>query len=237
VSGVQTRLALVTGSARGIGERIAVRLADDGFAVIGADIAPQVERRPFQRTIQVDLSCPEACELLAAECADVDVLVNNAAAFGRLPLERASVDELDWLYAVNLRAPTLLARALLPHMARRGWGRLVNISSVGAHTGGLTPTSAFYAATKGALLSLTRHLARTYGGSGVTANAIAPGWIETEMGAAARRAGVTEERGTIPLDRWGKPSEVASVVAFLVSDDASYLTGATLDVAGGWVMR
>jgi NAD(P)-dependent dehydrogenase (short-subunit alcohol dehydrogenase family) len=236
MSGQPARVALVTGSASGIGEAIAHRLADEGFTVIGADVVPHGSQKPFERTVQVDLSDARACESLA-NAERVDVLVNNAALFGQSPLEDSRVEELDRLHAVNLRAPALLARALLPSMASRKWGRLINVSSIGAHTGGLTPTSAYYAATKAALLALTRYFARAYGNSGVTSNAVAPGWITTAMGSAAMDADFPEHRAPIPLGRWGEPSEVAAVVAFLASDDASYLTGAVLDVSGGWVMR
>jgi 3-oxoacyl-[acyl-carrier protein] reductase len=231
------RVALVTGSARGIGAAIALRLAHDGLVVVGADVIEHPDASVFERTITVDLGTTEGCDLVLAECGEVDILVNNAALFTATPLEEAPVAELDRLYAVNLRAPVLLARALAPQMADRGWGRIVNVSSVGAHTGGLTAASAFYSATKAGLLALTRSLARAYGSFGVTVNAIAPGWIETDMGLASQRAGFSMAEGDVPLARSGSPSEVASAVAFLAGDDSSYVTGATLDVNGGWLMR
>jgi 3-oxoacyl-[acyl-carrier protein] reductase len=237
VSARGSRTALVTGSARGIGAATAARFASDGFHVIGTDVVPHAEADVFVRTIVADLAQPEGCERVLQACGRVDVLVNNAALFTGTPLGEATIEELDRLYAVNLRAPALLARALAPQMAARGWGRIVNVSSIGAHTGGLTAGSAFYAATKAGLLALTRSLARIYGSAGVTSNAVAPGWIETDMGRAAKAAGLPAGEEQLPLARGGTPSEVAAAIAFLAGDDASFVTGVTLDVNGGWVMR
>lgn len=236
-AGAKPQVALVTGSARGIGRAVAERLCADGFAVIGVDVLEHEDADPLTRVIAEDLGSAEGCQRVLAAAASVNVLVNNAAMFSRTPFEEATVEELDRLYAVNLRAPALLARGLAPAMARSGWGRIVNISSVGAHTGGLTPASAFYSATKAGLHALTRYLAREYGPSGVTANAVAPGWIDTPMSSMARDAGAAATEGSIALARTGTPAEVAAVVGFLAGNDSSYLTGAILDVNGGWLMR
>lgn len=120
-------------------------------------------------------------------------------------------------------------------MAERGWGRIVNLSSIGARTGGVSQ-SAVYNATKAALISLTKNIARNYGPFGITANAVAPGAVQTAMTAHFSPEEWEQYRAQIPLGRTGRPEEIAAVVDFLVSDRASYVTGATIDINGGWVM-
>ena len=224
----------MTGSARGIGRAIAEALARDGLAVVGVDVADQ-DQEPLERSLSADLSQPGECRRVVEEAGPVDVLVNNAAILIHKPIDEFAVEEFDRTIAVNLRAPFLLCQAALPGMSGRGWGRVVNISSVGARTGGVSQ-SAVYNATKAAVISLTKNIARNYGRHGITANAVAPGAVETFMTshipADERRKYVAQ----IPLGRFSEPAEIASVVAFLASDAASYVTGATIDVNGGWVM-
>jgi NAD(P)-dependent dehydrogenase (short-subunit alcohol dehydrogenase family) len=231
------RKALVTGSAWGIGRAIAMRLAADGLSVVGVDIRDHPAELELADAIVADLASVDACAHVFDRAGVVDVLVNNAAFFAGGKFEEADAAELDRMYAINLRAPILLSRAFAPQMARSGWGRIVNVSSVGVHTGGMSPSSALYSATKAGLHSLTKYLARAYGASGVTVNAVAPAWIDTEMGRAAKATGADVSALDIPLRREGTPSEVAGVVAFLVSDDSSYVTGTVIDVNGGFVMR
>jgi 3-oxoacyl-[acyl-carrier protein] reductase len=185
------------------------------------------------QTIVADLADPAACARVVEEAGDVDVLVNNAAVLHRTPVEEFTLAEFDHTVAVNLRAVFLLSQALAPRMAERGWGRIVNVSSIGARDGRLSH-GAVYAATKAGVLVLTRSFARRYGGDGVTVNAIAPGGVETEMAASMTpdmRARFLEE---IPARRFCSPDEVASVVSFLCGDGAAFVNGATVDVNGGW---
>ncbi|CAN5669399.1 SDR family NAD(P)-dependent oxidoreductase [soil metagenome] len=231
------RTALVTGSAQGIGRAVADALAAAGHVVVGVDIRDQ-NAGPMGRTLQVDLADPAAIERLVATVGAVDILVNNAAVLVEKPIEETTIDEFDRTVAVNLRAPFLLSRAFGAGMKERGWGRIVNISSVGARTGGVSQVAA-YAATKAGLIALTKNFARNYGPSGVTVNAVAPGAIDTPMlqGQAAVTPGLAESlMPQIPLRRFAAPSELAAVVAFLASDAASFVTGVTLDVNGGWFM-
>jgi 3-oxoacyl-[acyl-carrier protein] reductase len=231
------RVALVTGSAQGIGRSIAAALAEAGHAVVGVDIRDQ-EAGPMERALQVDLADPSAIDRLVAEVGPVDVLVNDAAILVERPIEDVSVEDFDRTVAVNLRAPFLLCRALGPGMKERGWGRIVNISSVAARTGGVSEVTA-YAATKAGLIALSKSLARHWGPFGVTVNVVAPGAIDTPMlrGQEALTPGLAASLGPqIPLRRIGAPSELAAAVAFLVSDAASFITGATVDVNGGWFM-
>lgn len=231
------RVALVTGSARGIGRAIAEALAEAGRQVVGADVLEQ-ETGPLARAIRMDLADPDACRRLLAEVGRVDVLVNNAAVLVEKPIEAFTVADFDRTVAVNLRAVFLLSQGVAPGMCARRWGRIVNVSSVGARTGGLGGTGV-YAATKAAMLALTKNFARACGPFGVTVNAVAPGAVDAPMAQAQMcRAPDLRDRLTreVPLGRLADPREIAGVVAFLASDAASFVTGATIDVNGGWVM-
>ena len=234
--GSAARTALVTGSAQGIGRSVAEVLAASGHRVIGVDIHDH--ELPGGHVILADLADPAAVERLIAEAGPVDVLVNNAAILVERPIDAITIEEFDRMVAVNLRAPFLLSRGFGPGMRERGWGRIVNVSSIGARTGAVSQASV-YAATKAGLIALTKNFARNYGPDGVTVNAIAPGGIETPMvaGQAAVTPGFRERiSAQIPLGRFADPAEVASVIAFLASDGASFVNGATLDVNGGWFM-
>ena len=228
------RRALVTGSARGIGAAICRALKKDGLEVIGADIIEH-EHDDSDRYIEVDLSDPAECERLGSEAGAIDVLVNNAAIFFHKPIPEFTVEDFDYTIAVNLRANFLLCQRLVEGMAERGWGRIINISSVGARTGGVSD-SAVYNATKAALISLAKNFARNYGKYGVTANAVAPGFVDSFMTSHVPDELRTLYVSQIPVGRSSQPEEVANVVAFLAGDDASFVTGATIDINGGWVM-
>lgn len=225
------RTALVTGSARGIGEATARRLHADGFRVVGLDrIAHSGDHLAL--VLRADLADPAAVADAVGAAGPVDVLVNNAAILTQVDFADITPAVIDETMAVNFRAPVLLAQGVLPHMVEAGWGRIISIASIAARTGGRQP-SAMYAASKAALLAVTKHLAEFYGQYGVTANAIAPGGIVTEMGSIGATEGSLEH---VPLRRRADPAEVASVVAFLAGEDASYVTGVTIDVNGGRVM-
>jgi 3-oxoacyl-[acyl-carrier protein] reductase len=229
------RTALVTGSARGIGLAVAEALAASGHRVTGLDILEHEPGRPFERTVRADLSDPAVPAAVIVEHGPFDVLVNNAALFLHQPIGEVRLEDFDRQVAVNMRAPFLLCQAAAPLMAERGWGRIVSISSIGARTGGVSQ-SAVYNATKAALISLTKNVARNFGRHGVTANAVAPGAVETYM----TQHIIPEYReryvAEIPVGRFSEPAEVAAVVDFLASDRAGYVNGAVIDVNGGWLM-
>ena len=233
-----TRVALVTGSAKGIGSAIASRLAADGLVVDGVDVLAREswEDSGVTTALVSDLADPSGCAAVLDAVERIDVLVNNAGILIDAPFEKADIADLDRQYAINLRAPILLARACAPAMASRGWGRIVNVSSVGVHTGGMSAGSAFYAATKSGLHALTRHVARVYGRAGVTSNAVAPGWVRTDMGRISQAAGATIPDNH-PVGREAEADEIAAVVAFLARDEARYVNGTIVDVNGGWLMR
>ena len=228
------RVALVTGSARGIGRAIAEALAASGHRVVGLDILEQ-EEGPCERVLRADLADPTVPGRVIAEDGPFDVLVNNAALFIHQPLPEVTLEDFERQVAINFRATFLLCQAAAPVMAHRGWGRIVNISSIGARTGGVSQ-SAVYAATKAAIISLTKNFARNFGADGITANAVAPGAVDSFMTQHIIPEYRERYLAQIPARRYSEPSEIASVVDFLASDKASYVNGAVIDVNGGWLM-
>jgi NAD(P)-dependent dehydrogenase (short-subunit alcohol dehydrogenase family) len=236
------KVALVTGAARGIGHACAARLAADGFRVLIADRAgaPQAAAGIADAEAhEVDLSDAVATTALADGVLDLygrcDVLVNNAAHLGRHDFEGLDLDTWRRFHAVNVEAPFLLCSKLVPAMAQRGCGRVVNIVS---NTVWSPPAAGLvaYVTTKGALLGFTRALAVEFGRRGVTVNAVAPGLTPTPGSRSDmdphQFARVREQQA---LDRSLTPEDVAGTVAFLVSDDAAAITGQALRVDGGVV--
>jgi len=209
-------------------------LQNAGLEVIGADRVPQ-DDGVLGRTEVVDLAEIDGCEDLMRRVGQVDVLVNNASVLVVKPLEDLDADDFRVLFDVNSRAPVLLTRSALPGMMERGWGRVINLSSVGARTGGVSQ-SAVYNMTKAGIASFTKFVARHYGAHGITSNAIAPGAIVTGMTSHISAEEKTAFIAQIPAGRMAMPDEVASAAAFLASDEAGYINGVTLDVNGGWVM-
>ena len=228
------RIALVTGGARGIGEAIARTLRELGATVVVGDLAPA------DGGIELDVRSAAAWEAAVAwtlgQHGSVDILVNNAAQTVRRPF--FEIDEAEWddVLAVNLRGVFLGCKIAGRFMRDRGWGRIVNLSSLAGQAGGLV-NGAHYAASKAGILGLTKVVARELAPHGVTVNAVAPAAIDGPVMAALPRAQVEALVRTIPVGRLGTPEEVAALVAFLASDEAAYVTGATFDVNGGQLMR
>jgi 3-oxoacyl-[acyl-carrier protein] reductase len=243
------RVALVTGASRGIGRAIALALGASGAAVVvnyrGSEAAAQEVVAAITaaggRAIaaQADVSDPTTHEGLIKATSEafgrLDILVNNAGITRDNLLLRMKIDEIDDVLNTNLRGVMLLTKAALRPMMKNKWGRVVSMSSIIGLTG--NAGQANYAATKAGLLGFTKSLALEMASRNITANAICPGFIDTDMTAAALtddlRARALER---VPLGRLGTPDDIANAVVFLASDAAGYITGQTLAVDGGWTM-
>jgi len=232
--GLRGKVALVTGGASGIGRAVALTLAREGAAIAVGDIAEaaaavvagevaQTGGRGLAVTLNVahEASCAAAIEQVTRTLGPVDILVNNAGICPFHTLAEITGDEWDRVLQVNLKGAFILSQALLPAMMARGWGRIVNVSSMAGKVGGLA-VGAHYSASKAGLMGLTKSLARTGAARGVTANAVAPAFIRTSLFAEQELA----QRATqIPVGRPGEPDEVADAVAFLASERAGFTAG------------
>lgn len=242
--------ALVTGGGRGIGRSIAERLVAEGATVFvsgrSADELGATAEAIGARAVVADLGERAAVATLAAAVGDLDILVNNAGQADSAPLDKTTDELWDRLLEINATAPFRLTRAFVPGMASRGWGRVINIAS-NAGVSGYAYTAA-YCASKHALVGQTRALAVDLARTGVTINAICPGWVATAMvdDATARIAektgrSVADARATLaamnPQKRLIEPSEIAYVVAMLCADGARSIHGQTLVIDGGAVLK
>ena len=231
--------ALVTGASRGIGAAVLARLAADGHRVLGTATstkgAAAISATGHGAGLVYDAADPEAAAALAAQTGAVDVLVCNAGITRDGMFMRMGDDDVDAVLGVNLAAPLRLARAYVRAMAKARFGRIILMSSVIARLG--NAGQANYAAAKAGLEGLARALAREFGSRDITVNAVAPGFIETDMTAKALTGELKEKLlAQIPLGRVGSCNDVAAVVAFLASKEAGYVTGATIPVNGGLLM-
>ena len=242
------KVALVTGASRGIGRAIALSLASDGLAVAvhydkSADSAAKVVSEITESggraiAFQGNLASPDVpADLVArvkSQLGSIDILVNNAAVMTDSSIAEMSDEMWDETIAVNLSAVFKLTRACIPAMIENKWGRIISISSQVAQTG--SANHAHYSATKASLLGFTYSAAKELGASGITANVVLPGRIETDMIGVRSVGRMDEWMSQTPLGRLGKPEEVAGVVTFLASVESSYITGAAINVNGGLVM-
>jgi 3-oxoacyl-[acyl-carrier protein] reductase len=241
---LQQHIALVTGASRGIGQAIALTLAQAGATVIGtatgaegaAGISAALEEAKLRgRGVVLDVNDTAAAQALvdavAEEFGSLQILVNNAGITRDQLAMRMKDEDFDAVIDTNLRAVFRLSRAVLRAMMKARYGRIINITSVVAHSG--NPGQANYAAAKAGVGGMTRALAREIGSRGITVNCVAPGFIETDMTKALSDEQRTALFAQIPLGRLGSVDDVAQAVAFLASPQAGYITGTTLHVNGG----
>jgi 3-oxoacyl-[acyl-carrier protein] reductase len=229
------RKAVVTGGTQGIGAAIAARLVGDGASVVVTGRSPAGEAPSGCTYRGVDFSDRQATDLFAAELADgdLDILINNAGINAIAPFERIDPADFDRIQEVNLRAPFLACRAVVPRMRQRRWGRIVNIASIFSIVS--KEQRGAYSASKFALDGMTAALAAEVAADGILANCVSPGFIGTEL---TRRIlgeeGMVEMAARIPMRRLGTPEEVAALVAWLASPENSYVSGQNIVIDGGF---
>ena len=233
------RTALVVGGSGGIGSAIVDRLGADGMRVAVADRRPP-QSRTVAEYVNVDLTDPigtkAAVERARSALGGIDLLVNSAGVFEHRALLDIESDAFDRMMAVNARSVLVTMQAVAPGMIENGGGRIVNIASMAAKQGG--DGEGHYAASKAAVIALTRAAALEWGRHQIRVNALCPGYVLTDMGADTRTPEDVERwSARSPLGRLGDPEDVAGVVAFLASADAGYLTGQAINVTGGMIMH
>ena len=234
------RVAIVTGGIRGIGEAICIALKDQGFNV-AANFAGNVAKAreftaatgmpAYQWDVGDHEACLEGCATVAAELGPVDVLVNNAGITRDAVLHKMSFDDWNEVMRINLGGCFNMAKATFPGMRERGWGRIVNIGSINGQSGQYGQVN--YAAAKSGIHGFTKALAQEGAKFGVTVNAIAPGYVDTDMVAAVPAAVLEKIVAKIPAGRLAQASEIARGVTFFASENAGFVTGSTMSINGG----
>ncbi|HME81897.1 MAG TPA: 3-oxoacyl-ACP reductase FabG [Candidatus Eremiobacteraceae bacterium] len=246
---LENRVGIVTGGARGIGAAITQLLAADGATVIVMGLASDRERTESLRAslngaahrvafregnvAHYDI-CKGVVDEVRAHYGHIDFLVNNAGITADHTVRKMTVEEWQAVLAVNLSGPFFMIKAVLDHMLERDYGRIVNISSVVGHTGNFGQAN--YASAKAGVMGLTKTVALEVAARGITVNAVAPGFINTDMVAAMPKAAIDAAIQKSPERRLGQPDEVARVVRFLLDESSGYITGAVYDVNGGLYM-
>jgi 3-oxoacyl-[acyl-carrier protein] reductase len=233
------RTAFVTGASRGIGLACAQALASTGARVIlAARDAAKLEAAsaeiPGSTWVTLDMSSQESIKQAFATVGPVDILVNNAAVTKDGLALRMKKDDWDTVLATNLTGAFLAIQQVMQGMMKERWGRIINISSIVGETG--NAGQANYVASKAGLIGLTKSLAQEIASRNITVNAIAPGFIDTDMTAVLSEQLKQNMLAHIPLKRFGKPEDIAAAVKFLASEEAGYITGAVLNVNGGMYM-
>ena len=235
-----TRIAVVTGGTRGIGEAISLALQAQGRTVVANYAGNEEKARAFTertgiKSYRWDVGDHEAtleqCARIAAEVGPIDIVVNNAGITRDGVLHKMSFDDWNEVMRINLGGCFNMAKATFPGMRERGWGRIVNIGSINGQAGQYGQVN--YAAAKSGIHGFTKALAQEGAKYGVTVNAIAPGYIDTDMVAAVPAPVLEKIVAKIPVGRLGQASEIARGVAFLTSEDGAFVTGSTMSINGG----
>ena len=248
--GIEGKVAIVTGAGRGMGREVARKLVDLGANVVINDVSLEDAKSSIEDisnsgnnemfAIDGDVTNKNDVDNLILKTSEkfggIDILVNNAGVLRPTKVIDIEEEEWDWVVNVNLKGTYLCSRAVLPSMISRDWGRIVNFSST-AGKNISTVGGAHYTAAKAGILGFTRHLAKEAAQFGITVNSVCPGLIATEMVLSTiNEAQIKSYESSFPISRMGQPYEVADLVAFLASNKASYITGASLDINGGDLM-
>ena len=237
----ESKKILITGASRGIGKDIALNSKEKGYKVLGTSTTNEGVSSLKENGIhglQLDLNDKKSVEsfngLLIQEHPDIAVLVNNAGITRDNILLRMTEEEWMDVLNVNLNGAFKISKTVLKFMLKKRWGRILNITSTSASTG--NRGQANYAAAKAGIEAFSKSLAKEVGSRGITVNAIAPGYIQTDMTEVISENVKEEILSQIPLSRFGKPEEISQLVDFLISDEASYITGQTIHINGGLFM-
>ncbi len=234
------RVALVTGGTRGIGKAISARLTADGYRVCAGYAGNDAAAAACAKELGVEIvkgnvgdfdDCVRAVKEVEAKLGPVEILVNNAGITRDAMLHKMSKEQWNEVIFVNLASIFNLSRQVIDGMRERGFGRIINISSINGQKGQMGQTN--YSAAKAGVIGFTKALAQETAAKGITVNAVAPGYIDTEMVAAVPEAALAKIIAGIPVGRLGHADEIAACVAFLARDDSSFITGATITANGG----
>jgi acetoacetyl-CoA reductase len=243
-SSLNNATALVTGGTRGIGREISIALKSAGYKVAATyahndEAAKKFHKETGIKTYKFDVAdfaeCAQAVAQIAKDLGEIDVLVNNAGIARDAPLHKMTSQQWQEVIDTNLTSCFNLCHAVITSMRAKKYGRIINISSVNAQTGQFGQTN--YSAAKAGVLGFTKALARENADKGITVNAIAPGYIDTEMVATVSDKVLEKIIAKVPLGRLGKASEIARTVVFLADREASFITGATFSINGGLGME
>ena len=232
---------LITGASRGLGKDIALKSKENGYIVLGtstSEVGAQALEKEGIHGLVLNLndskSVKEFSDVLIKDHSDIEILINNAGIIRDNIVLRMSDEEWMDVLNVNLNGTFKVSKTVLKFMLKKRWGRIINITSTSASTG--NKGQANYAAAKSGVETFSRSLAKEVGSRGITVNSVAPGYIETDMTEQINNKVKEEILKQIPLARYGRPEEIAQLIEFLITDEASYITGQTIHINGGLYM-